>query len=373
MKDWVKEKLDQVEALYPVERVEKSKERWTKIWNGEKDYDRYPFVLYPSSFAWYDDVHTGEERLRATLDELIIHGTFDDDMIPSLFPGCKQSTIPNILGAEEIIVGNDYNCKSIINSSEDVNALPAPSLEKSPVAQSWFEMQEYFLEETEGRLPIHVVDMQGPVDVAAQIWNYDGLFVAAYTEPKVYHYLMERVTEAFIMFWKKQQKILGDNFVGTHLFGWDWVPPGMGASLSADSMMMVSPDFYNEFFKPHLERIGQVFGGLSVHSCGDFRQVIPNIMQTGNVRAINASQLTARALIDAGVDSDVVLIATLDIKDAPETAKLIKDNDLRMSITFYQQETSANSTIGQPQAWVSQDMDKAKKDAQRVADIFADL
>ncbi len=372
MQDWVKEKLDQVEVLYPKERVEKSKERWTKLWNGEKDYDRYPFVLYPSSFSWYDAVDGSDERLRKTLDELIIHGQFDDDFIPSLFPGCRQSTIPNILGADEVEIDGDFTCKKILENPNDVYSLPAPNID-CEVATGWYEMQKYFIAETEGRLPVHVVDMQGPVDAAAQIWSYDDLFVCAYTDPDEYHHLMKHVCDAFSMFWKKQMEVCGEHFVGTHLFGWDWMPPNMGASISADSLAMVSGDFYDEFFKPHLERVSKQFGGLVVHSCGNFTQTIPNLVATEGVRAINASQLTCKELVDAGINNETLVIATLDINDAEETAALIKEHDLRMSITFFEPSPVVDGMGGGPQPWSEQDMDAAQRRCKEISTLFATL
>lgn len=80
-------------------------------------------------------------------------------------------------------------------------------------------MQKYLLEETEGRIPVHVTDMQGPVDVAGQLWGYDNLFISAYEEPEYYNKLLAKLTRAFILFWKSQKEILGDSFAGTHLKG----------------------------------------------------------------------------------------------------------------------------------------------------------
>ncbi len=334
MKNWIKEKLDTIDKLYPPERIENSKNRWTKLWNGETDFDRYPFAFWPT-FDYYNGSHTPEERLRVSLDEIILHGNLQDDFIPAIFPGCKQSTMPNILGVKEICCDGDFTCEKTIEKTEDIFSMPEPSLEKSHVAQDWLNMQKYFVEETEGKLPVHVVDMQGPVDVCAQVWSYDDLFIAAYVEPEAFHHIMNISTNAFIMFWEKQKDLLGDLFVGTHLFGWDWLPQGMGASVSADSLVMVSPDFYDEFFKPYLVKIGEKFGGLSVHSCGDFTAALPRVCATPTVKAINASQLTAKQMVDAGLTKDTIAIATLNYDDAEDTFKLIKDHDLRMSTTFF--------------------------------------
>lgn len=62
--------------------------------------------------------------------------------------------------------------------------------------------------------------------------------------------------------------LLGDLLVKTHLHTWDWVPDDVGVTCSVDSLVMVSPDFYENFYKPYIVRIGETFGGVTVHSCG---------------------------------------------------------------------------------------------------------
>ena len=136
MQDWIKEKLEKIDELYPQERIEKSKNRWTKLWNGETDFDRYPFAFWPT-FDYYNGSHTPEERLRISLDEIILHGNLQDDFIPAIFPGCKQSTMPNILGVKEICLDGDYTCEKTIKKTEDIFLMPEPSLEKSRIAQEY--------------------------------------------------------------------------------------------------------------------------------------------------------------------------------------------------------------------------------------------
>ncbi len=65
-----------------------------------------------------------------------------------------------MFGAPEIIINEDVTCEKIIHSPEDISKLPKHRL--IGVAKRWLEMEEYFLEETNGELPIHVTDMQGP-------------------------------------------------------------------------------------------------------------------------------------------------------------------------------------------------------------------
>ena len=55
--------------------------------------------------------------------------------------------------------------KRVIFEPEDIDKLPEPSMEQGTIAHEWRAMQEYFVEETGGRIPVHVVDMQGTLDV----------------------------------------------------------------------------------------------------------------------------------------------------------------------------------------------------------------
>lgn len=339
MKDWVKRKLDKIEELYTEERLNRSKERWRRIWGGEEPLDRYPFTFSGIDIDYYNKVHSPEERLRIFLDEFIIRGRVNDDFIPSFFPGCKQSTIPNIFGAKEIAKINqggwiDYTCDKIIHEPDDIDRLPEPNIGKGTVAYEWLSMQQYLLEETCGRIPVHVVDMQGPMDVCGQLWGYDKMFVCAYENPDYYHKLLTKVTDAFNLFWNAQKEILGECFVGTHLFAWSWVPGNKRATISIDSLVMLSPDFYEEFYKPYIEKIGQSLGDITVHSCGDFSSVFGKIKNTPFVKGINAGQMDLEKLVAAGLDDSLVAVAFGGMDNINDMFSLVKQHKLRTDITI---------------------------------------
>jgi len=336
MKPWVKEKLARIEELYPPERIQKSKKRWHSIWSGKTPCDRYPFAYLPRSFNYYDDVFTKEEGLEKYLDEFILRGAIDDDFIPAFFPGCRTATIPNMFGAEEVVQGNDHACKKIIFAPEDIDNLPEPSMAPGTIAHEWLDMQKYYMEETEGRIPIHPADMQGPLDICGQLWGYDNILAAPYDEePEYYDKLMSKATAAYIMFWKAQRDLLGDCFVGTHLFGWDYVPPNNGASLSADSMAMISPGFFDEYYKPYLNEIGNALGSLAVHSCGNFSAVIKDLCAIEHVKAVNAGQMSIEEMLSAGLDSKMVVIAQDTVMNAEQVFGLVRKHNLLPQITFH--------------------------------------
>jgi len=384
MKDWVKGKLDEIDALFPPERVQRSKARIAAMWSGERPTDRYPVTYYPVSFEYYNDVHTPEERLARSLDEFIIHGKLEDDFIPSLFPGCKQSTIPNMFGATQVVKGKDFTCEKIIHSPADIDALPEATIARGSVAEEWLRMQEYFVEETDGRIPVHVTDMQGPVDVCGQLWGYDELFLCALTEPQRYHALMTRVTDAFLLLWRRQRDVVGSGFLGTHLFGWNWVPPDNGVTVSADSLVMVSPDFYDQFYKPYFLRLGRDFGGAVIHSCGNFAQTVPPLMRTAGVKGINASQMSTGDLVKAGLERSVAVVAITRFDDAREFYSFAHDHRLCVDATVFDiwpQDPAASSTTAtmdgvvfrKPDTWTGKDWDDIRRREDELMEMLAGL
>jgi hypothetical protein len=317
MKPYIREKLDKIDELFPRERLQASKHRWSCVWQGTFPEDRLPFDYLPMGFNYYNDLgdfEKEEQELLSLLDECILHGRLKDDFIPSLFPGCRSSTIPSMLGAPEVFKGVEFTSERIIKNANDIDSLGRIDDGPNTVAGKWLSRQKNWLEMTEGRIPIHVADMQGPIDVAAQLWGYDELFLAAYSDMQRMHRLLDLAAQAFIKFWKGQRDLLGDNFVGTHLFAHSWVPSNLGATLSADSMVMVSPEFFEEHFRPCIEKISSELGGITVHSCGNFAQVVPKLQELPGLQGINASQMTLAELQQAGLRPEMtaIIISTYD-------------------------------------------------------------
>ena len=334
MKSWVKEKLKIVEELFPEDRLNKSKNRWTQLWSGDiKKLDRYPFVYSPLTMNCYDIVETPEDRLLHSFEEFINRGRITDDFIPTFFPGCSTATIPNMFGAPEVFVEGNANVEEMIHGVDEIRNLPDPKL--GAVAQRWLEMQKYFLEETEGRIPIHVADMQGPVDVCGKIWNYQDLFLSAYDHPENFHRLMTKASDAFLMLWQAQTELLGKHLQPTHLFGWSWTPLEDITTASCDSIVMVSPDFFEEFYRPHLERIASHFkNGLVLHSCGDLSAHVKTLLDLNFIRGINAGQLKVKEFAAAGGYGSKPFMCAADRDELPEIFDIIRDKHLRVDITI---------------------------------------
>jgi hypothetical protein len=146
--------------------------------------------------------------------------------------------------------------------------------------------------------------------------------------------LLERATDAFILLWRVQKELLGDLFVGTHLFGHNWVPESFGASISIDSLVMYGPDFYREFVAPSIERIGEAFGPVAAHSCGDFSANVGALCETPYMSGINASQMSIQQMLDAGLDPEMVIIAFANPDAVADAFQALRSGRLHADMTI---------------------------------------
>ena len=65
------------------------------------------------------------------------------------------------------------------------------------------------------------------------------------------------------------------------------VHPGDGISISDDEAILLSPELYEGFGLPYLNRISEAFGGIYYHCCGDFGFLLDHILEIKGLRAIN--------------------------------------------------------------------------------------
>jgi hypothetical protein len=110
-------------------------------------------------------------------------------------------------------------------------------------------------------------DFQGPLNTAVQIMKQDEFLIALYTEPKKVHEFLARVTDTLIEFIRRLQSQLR---VDGGLWPYIWLPKEFGVVVTEDLMPLLSPELYAEFGIPYLKRISDEFGGVFVHSCGQW-------------------------------------------------------------------------------------------------------
>jgi len=152
-----------------------------------------------------------------------------------------------------------------------------------------------------GRQDIRFVtpDFQGPLNTAVQVMKQEEFFIALYTEPEKVHELMARVTDTLIEFVRRLQASVR---VDGGIWPYIWLPQEVGVVITEDLMPLLSPAQYAEFGAPYLKRISDAFGGVYVHSCGQWTHNAPVLAQSG-VRLLGLDFCYPYATIEAIQDT----------------------------------------------------------------------
>ena len=287
--------LDDIERLYPPERLARSRARLQCVWAGRGAPDRIPFVFtsLPAEQATPppeppEAEPSDEELLRGQLEAIIDRAALHDDYVPSLFPGCRQGTIPAAFGAREIVSGGHTWVEPILRDPADVDALGTPDW-RLGAAGEMLERVRVWRAATSGRIPIQLPDMQGPLDLANNLWGTEPLLTAMYTAPDAVHRLMQYMTEAFIAYVRLVQQAAQGELIPIHCMPVVWMPPSIGVALSEDLLAVISPRLYDLFGRPYNEQIARAYGSVVVHSCGSIEHNLPGLLDTEGLLGVNAS------------------------------------------------------------------------------------
>jgi hypothetical protein len=114
-----------------------------------------------------------------------------------------------------------------------------------------------------------------------------------------------------------------------------------GLALSEDVIVMISPDFYEEFAKPYNERIAKELGGIAIHSCGSWKHNFRSVINTRGIRMIDLAMSklydpgpnSAPDVIDAFSGSGVPLKARVAFEDK-EVIRGLLEADIKTVLQF---------------------------------------
>jgi len=231
-----------------------------------------------------------EVQLQASLNALKWRETVDvgDDFVPHLEPyggvtvfasafGCEIEFFEHTLPwAHPVIKAND--------PPEKVYDLPAPTPTDAQLGQM-LEFTEYFVQQTKGRYPIAMTDLQGPLDTAYLVWEPSSFMLAMYTNPKEVHHLMRLVTDLIVQY-VGEQRARSPEFIPCH-YPPLYLPDGWGLQISDDGLAVIGAKLYEEFCLPYVNELSEEFGGISIHSCGSFVHQFDNLAKVHNLRGLN--------------------------------------------------------------------------------------
>lgn len=229
-----------------------------------------------------------EKFLKAQLAEIDDQLALEGDFVPCLCPAFGVINIPAAFGCEVVWWENNFpSVKPLaLDDPAKIHDLRRPTLSSGEMGRI-LDTTRYFIEKTEGRIPIRLTDVQGPLDSAALVMGHTEFFTAIKTHPWETHHLLQMVTDFTIDCAKAQRDVVrgsGVEFVPS-LFQ-PWMPDGFGISVSNDACVMISAEEHDEFCVPYLDQISDSLGGLFIHSCGNWLHQIPSLARVRGLRGL---------------------------------------------------------------------------------------
>jgi hypothetical protein len=228
-----------------------------------------------------------DKYLRAQLNEIEGQLALRGDFVPALCPSLGVIAIPSAFGCEVVWWERDFPAvrplPTLGDDPKQIMYLPMPALTAGVLGRI-LDYTHYFRVQTRGAYPIRVTDIQGPLDNAALIMGHNNFLMALRTNPREVHRLLQMVTDLMIAFVRRQREAADGEFVPA-LFQ-PWLPDGWGLSVSNDECVMISARDHDEFSVPYLNQLSDAFGGIYLHSCGNWLHQIPSLEKVRHLRGL---------------------------------------------------------------------------------------
>ncbi len=226
--------------------------------------------------------------LAAQLEEIDGQSRLRGDLVPALCPTLGVIAVPSAFGAEVVWWENDFPAVRplIGDDAGRASRFKRPRITDGELGRI-LEYTRVFLDRTGGRVPIRLGDIQGPLDNAALIFGHTAFLEALLTSPREVHALLDMITDLMIEFAQAQRGIVraaGAEFVPSSFQ--PWLPDGRGLSIANDVAVMLPPELHDEFGLPYLNRLSDAFGGVYIHSCGDWTHLFPSLERVRGLRGL---------------------------------------------------------------------------------------
>lgn len=207
-----------------------------------------------------------------------------NDWPPFLDTYCTVPMIPEVFGCPLTLRDEDIAAEPVLERIEQVWDLTPGPLEEACTVRQLYAWTERAQQRFGTDLPVWIADIQSPFSVAAQIAGAQELLMACVTAPAAVHHLCRMVTDTTIAWFDRHLAGLerpaypGRNFPS--------LPEAMGVCLADDTpLIMLGPEMYREFAMPYNRELGQRYGGLHIHCCGDYTHNLDTLLEMPEVRS----------------------------------------------------------------------------------------
>jgi hypothetical protein len=236
----------------------------------------------------------------------------------------------------------------------DAMRQPVLPLVDAPIGSRTLAMIDYFLDQTQGRLPMSLADMQSPLNVACQIVDMNRLFLDMYDRPEQVRTFLRDLAKLIHAFTQVQADAIGEMLVWPgHGFASSWCFKGLG--LSDDNALMISSPQYEQMVAPAVDFLGSRYDGWAFHSCGDWSAKIGTIKQIPGLRMVDAAfsaatdpspndpELFAQALAGTGIIVNARIVGGYDV--VVDTVRRLWADGMKLIVVTYCQSPEEQARV----------------------------
>jgi hypothetical protein len=331
----------------------------------EADQRYAGFLSKPGGLAVWQRVRVGEvfrdacrdmrHSLRLQLGGLTKSLDYLTDAPTYLEPWYGIGTTASAFGGEyDWFEGQAPAVRPIYKAITEVPPLVPRDFDQVPIMQYTLETIEYFLDQTQGRVPISWSDLQAPLNVATELIDTSAFFTALIELPDRVREILAAITEVVIRFTQKQSELIGDQLARPG-HGFASSRAGKGIGLSTDNLVMISPRMYERFCVADNIKIGAAFDGVAIHSCGDYARWLPALKKIDNLLMVDAAfspqtdpdPNTPEAFRDAFVNTGVIVHARMvgDPNEVLSLARRLWTPGLKLIVVTYVPDPAAQQRL----------------------------
>lgn len=249
-----------------------------------------PVVVRPPCNVWGKISRYREQSLELQLDALALAMQFQSDFLYSyLEPWHGVGVYANIFGSP--VNWSDFDAPQthyLYHHIDEVQNLKHPHILDAELPQMVLESIRYFRKMTGDCMNICLTDTQSPNDSASLILDTCEFFTASLSDPERLAPFMDLVTDVMIEFSEMQFEAMGPTATRPgHIMV---SAPGLtGISVSDDNMAVISKPSYRNSALAYNSRLGEHFGGISIHTCGNFKQNFAIVKEVKNLTLIDCA------------------------------------------------------------------------------------
>jgi hypothetical protein len=215
---------------------------------------------------------------------------------------------------------------------------------QSPIGSRVIDMIDYFLGQTDARIPMSLTDTQSPLNIAGNVVDMSSFFLEMFDDPDAVKAFLMKLAELLAEFTREQIDRIGKPIAWPG-HGYASCRSFEGLGMSDDNALMISGEQYVEFAALAVEFLAEHFAGSTFHSCGDWSDKAETVKAVRGLRMVDGAFSAAtdptpnrpEPFAEAFANSGIVVNARIvgDCQTVVETVKRLWKPGMKLIVVTF--------------------------------------